>query len=94
MRFSGFHDLLNFGNLRKVYLDSIIEDTNGVFLWTQQVSPYSNFQKDLDMDSLDTIEVVMAVEEEFGIEIPYGDADKILTIQDAIDYITSQPQAK
>lgn len=65
-----------------------------VLLWTQQVSPYSNFQKDLDMDSLDTIEVVMAVEEEFGIEIPYGDADKILTIQDAIDYITSQPQAK
>ena len=58
------------------------------------MSPYSNFQKDLDMDSLDTIEVVMAVEEEFGIEIPYGDADKILTIQDAIDYITSQPQAK
>jgi NADH dehydrogenase (ubiquinone) 1 alpha/beta subcomplex 1 len=48
----------------------------------------------LGLDSLDTVEVVMAFEEEFAIEIPDADADKILSCADAIDYIASQPRAK
>ncbi len=44
---------------------------------------------DLGADSLDTVELVMAFEEEFGIEIPDEDAEKIQTVKDAIDYIDS-----
>jgi NADH dehydrogenase (ubiquinone) 1 alpha/beta subcomplex 1 len=59
-----------------------------------QVSPTAHFEKDLGLDSLDVVELVMAVEEEFSVEIPDGDADKILTMEDAINYIASHPQAK
>ncbi len=54
----------------------------------------SHFVNDLGLDSLDTVEVVMAFEEEFGLEIPDNDADKILTCTDAIQYISSHPNAK
>jgi acyl carrier protein len=47
----------------------------------------SNFQDDLGADSLDTVELVMALEEEFDIEIPDEDAEKIATVSDAVDYI-------
>lgn len=50
----------------------------------------ASFIDDLGADSLDTVELVMAFEEEFGIEIPDDAAEKILTIKDAIDYIESQ----
>ena len=50
--------------------------------------------KDLALDSLDVVEVVMAVEEEFAIEIPDAEADKILSVADAVEYISSHPQAK
>ncbi len=46
------------------------------------------------MDSLDAVEIVMAIEEEFCIEIPDGEADKILSIPDAITYISGHPMAK
>ena len=46
------------------------------------------------MDSLDTVEVVMAFEEEFAIEIPDSEADKILSTSDAISYVAAHPQAK
>lgn len=59
-----------------------------------QVSPTSDFQKDLSLDSLDTVEVVMAFEEEFGIEVPDDDADKILSCADAIDYFSKHPMTK
>ena len=59
-----------------------------------QVTPNSNFQKDLGLDSLDTVEVVMAFEEEFAVEIPDVEADKILSTADAIEYLASHPQAK
>ncbi|KAL2634450.1 hypothetical protein R1flu_005929 [Riccia fluitans] len=59
-----------------------------------KVSPASHFQNDLGLDSLDTVEIVMAFEEEFNIEIPDSEADKIFSCQDAIDYIASQPRAK
>ena len=49
----------------------------------------SSFVDDLGADSLDTVELVMALEEEFEIEIPDEDAEKITTVQQAIDYITA-----
>lgn len=52
-----------------------------------EVSAESSFVDDLGADSLDTVELVMAFEEEFGIEIPDEDAEKIATVQNAIDYI-------
>lgn len=59
-----------------------------------QVTPTAHFTKDLGLDSLDTVEVVMAFEEEFGIEIPDSEADKILSTADAIEFVASHPQAK
>ncbi|KAG6557185.1 hypothetical protein Mapa_001112 [Marchantia paleacea] len=59
-----------------------------------KVQPTSHFQNDLGLDSLDTVEIVMAFEEEFRIEIPDSEADKIFSCQDAIQYIASQPRAK
>ncbi|KAG2118433.1 acyl carrier protein [Suillus clintonianus] len=53
----------------------------------------SSFADDLGLDSLDAVEVVMAVEEEFGIEIPDAEADEIKTVQQAIDYIAKTPEA-
>ncbi|KAJ1459301.1 acyl carrier protein [Pelagophyceae sp. CCMP2097] len=50
--------------------------------------------KSLALDSLDIVEVVMAIEEEFAIEIPDNEADKILTIADAVDYVSTHPMAK
>ena len=58
------------------------------------MSPTAAFQKDLGLDSLDTVEVVMALEEEFAIEIPDSEADKILSCTDAISYVASHPMAK
>jgi acyl carrier protein len=51
------------------------------------VSPESSFVDDLGADSLDTVELVMALEEEFDTEIPDEDAEKITTVKEAIDYI-------
>jgi len=59
-----------------------------------KVSPAADFQKDLGLDSLDTVELVMALEEEFAFEIPDNEADKINSINLAIDFIASHPQAK
>ena len=52
-----------------------------------EVTPSASFIDDLGADSLDTVELVMALEEAFDIEIPDEDAEKIRTVQDAIDYI-------
>lgn len=52
------------------------------------ISHESNFVDDLGADSLDTVELVMALEEEFECEIPDEDAEKIQTVQQAIDYVT------
>ena len=52
-----------------------------------EVTPQASFVDDLGADSLDTVEMVMAFEEEFSIEIPDEDAEKIRTVQDSIDYI-------
>ena len=52
-----------------------------------KVTENASFIDDLGADSLDTVELVMAFEEEFGIEIPDEDAEKISTVQNAVDYI-------
>tara|TARA_Y100001970_G_C14256257_1_gene875664 strand:+ start:6151 stop:6387 length:237 start_codon:yes stop_codon:yes gene_type:complete len=54
------------------------------------ISMSSNFIDDLDADSLDTVELVMALEEEFEIDIPDEAAEKITTVQSAVDFITEK----
>jgi len=58
------------------------------------VTPDAHFKNDLGLDSLDTVEVVMALEEEFGFEIPDNEADKIDSVKVAVEFIASHPQAK
>ena len=55
-----------------------------------EVTPEASFVEDLGADSLDTVELVMALEEEFEIEIPDEDAEKILTVGKALDYIKAK----
>lgn len=55
-----------------------------------KVTESASLMDDLGADSLDAVELVMAFEEEFGVEIPDDAADKIVTVQDAIDYISQQ----
>ena len=57
------------------------------------VAPAAKFIEDLGADSLDTVELVMAFEEEFDIEIPDEDAEKITTVQNAIDYANAHQKA-
>ncbi|MFQ6672501.1 MAG: acyl carrier protein [Candidatus Tectimicrobiota bacterium] len=52
-----------------------------------EVTPKASFIDDLGADSLDTVELIMAFEEEFDIEIPDEEAEKIITVQDAVDYV-------
>jgi len=66
---------------------SIIVDQLGVS--ESEVTDTASFVDDLGADSLDTIELVMAFEEAFGLEIPDEDAEKIKTVRNAIDYIES-----
>jgi acyl carrier protein len=54
-----------------------------------KVTPEASFIDDLGADSLDTVELVMAFEEAFNVEIPEDAAEKIATVKDAIEYITS-----
>jgi acyl carrier protein len=54
-----------------------------------EINKSSRFIDDLGADSLDTVELVMALEEEFNVQIPDEDAEKITTVQQAIDYVTS-----
>lgn len=63
----------------------IIMDQLGVS--AEQVTPDASFIDDLGADSLDTVELVMALEEEFDIEIPDEDAEKLRTVRDALDYL-------
>jgi acyl carrier protein len=58
-----------------------------------QITLEAKFAEDLKADSLDTVELVMALEDEFGLDIPDEDADKIKTVQDAIEYISSKTSA-
>lgn len=72
-----------FERVKKVIVDQLSVDE-------AQVTPTASFQQDLGADSLDTVELVMAFEEEFGTEIPDEEAEKIQTVQDAVSYISKQ----
>ncbi len=69
--------------VRKIIMEQL--DVN-----ESEVTAQASFVDDLGADSLDTVEMVMAFEEEFNIEIPDEDAEKIRTVQDATDYIASK----
>ncbi|MBD7978831.1 MULTISPECIES: acyl carrier protein [Pseudomonas] len=58
----------------------------------EEVTNSASFVEDLGADSLDTVELVMALEEEFETEIPDEQAEKITTVQEAIDYVTAHAQ--
>jgi len=70
----------------------IIVDQLGVD--AEQVKMEAKFVEDLGADSLDTVELIMAFEEEFGIEIPDEDAEKIRTVGEAVEYIRAKTAAK
>jgi acyl carrier protein len=70
-------------------IESKVKDiiVNELGVEAEKVTPEASFVEDLGADSLDTVELVMAFEEEFGIEIPDEDAEKLQTVGDAIAYI-------
>ncbi|MCE3235287.1 MAG: acyl carrier protein [Vampirovibrio sp.] len=69
-----------FERVKKVIVEQLSVDE-------AEVTPEASFTQDLGADSLDTVELVMAFEEEFGTEIPDEEAEKIQTVQDAVSYI-------
>ena len=69
-------------------LDQVVEIVcNQLTVAKEDVTPESSFVEDLGADSLDTVELVMAFEEEFGLEIPDDEAENITTIKSAVDWI-------
>ena len=66
--------------VKDIIVDKLTVDAN-------EVTPNAEFSKDLGADSLDTVELIMEFEKEFGINIPDEDAEKITTVGDAIAYI-------
>jgi acyl carrier protein len=66
---------------------NIIADQLGV--GEEEIKPTASFIEDLGADSLDIVELVMAMEEEFEVEIPDEEAENIKTVQDAVNYVTT-----
>lgn len=75
-----------FARVRKVIVDQL-----GVT--PEQVTMEASFSEDLGADSLDTVELIMALEEEFDVEIPDEDAEKIGNVKQVIDYISARQPA-
>jgi acyl carrier protein len=84
--------LVMFGNKAKFSQDCILPFWS-MFFVNKSVRESASFQE-LGLDSLDTVEVVMAVEEEFAVVIPDAEADKINSCAQAIEYIAAHPSAK
>ena len=72
-----------FDETKRIIVDKLQVDEN-------QVTPEASFMEDLGADSLDTVELVMDLEERFNIESPDDAAEKLRTVQDAVDYIASK----
>lgn len=66
-------------------LKKIIAERLGVN--EDEIKPKASFADDLKADSLDLVELIMALEEEFGVDIPDEEAEKILTVEDALNYV-------
>jgi acyl carrier protein len=75
-----------FDKVKKIVADQLSVEAD-------TIKPESNFSNDLGADSLDTVELVMALEEEFDIEIPDEAAEKITTVQEAVDFINNKVAA-
>ena len=73
-------------------IKSIIAEQLGVK--AEEVTPQASFIDDLGADSLDTVELIMALEEEFNVEIPDEDAEKMTTVGDAVRYIEEKTANK
>ena len=58
-----------------------------------EVTPEASFREDLEADSLDLVELIMELEEQFGMEIPDEDAEKITTVEEAVDYVSEHQAA-
>ena len=76
---------------------AVFEDVRGVVVEQLSVSPDqvkldSKIIEDLGADSLDVVELVMALEEKFGIEIPDSESEKLVSIKDVVDYIENLPK--
>jgi acyl carrier protein len=71
---------------------SIIVEQLGVD--AEEVNPEASFVEDLGADSLDTVELIMAFEEEFGVEISDDEAEKIRKVRDAVEYIDKRAKAQ
>ena len=69
-----------FDRVKKVIVDQLSVDEN-------EVTMEASFQQDLGADSLDAVELIMALEDEFGCEIPDEDAEKIQSVKDAVEYV-------
>ena len=75
----------NLNKILEIVIDKLGVDAN-------KVTPKARFIDDLGADSLDTVELIMQFEEEFGIEIPDEDAEKILSVNQALEYINTLKQ--
>lgn len=79
-------NMSSFDKVKEVIMDKLgVEES--------KITPEASFVDDLGADSLDTVELVMQLEEEFGIEIPDEEAEKLTTVAEAVDYIDSHVTA-
>ena len=74
-----------FDRLKKIIVEQLGVDE-------EEVTPQASFVEDLNADSLDLVELIMSLEEEFGMEISDEDAEKIQKVQDAVDFIEEHQQ--